>query len=370
MSSRELEYPETQRKPVMGSALQSLLEAAVRAPSGDNLQPWRFVVDPKAGRIALYVDKTRDTSPMNADQRMSRIAVGAALENMLQTAEHNGWDMVLDEPTGSEIAAVRLTKFGQADEEIPAEITARVTNRRHYEGKPISPEVLADLTRRTPELDGIPTYWIADRERIAGLARLIGRADALMFGEPSMRHAFLSNIRYDMPPHAEVDEGLPLGSLEISPVERIGLRCMPRIPDRLLKLFGATKLFAASARRLIESSSGLCLIVEDVDSPKRNLLCGRAAERAWLAMTAQRLAVQPMMSLPVFENVLRHGTDQLLSSLGRRQVESLVTEFHELVPEIGQKHSAFLMRFGWASPPSVRTGRLAPEAVCDPPGTK
>src|SRR5437588_12772428 len=69
--------------------IEALMTAAVRAPSGDNTQPWRFSVDSGRGRIAIDVDPARDPSPMNAGQRMSRIAVGAALENMLRTLDKN-----------------------------------------------------------------------------------------------------------------------------------------------------------------------------------------------------------------------------------------------------------------------------------------
>ena len=51
------------------SALDTLLEAAILAPSGDNTQPWRFAVDRERWTIAVDVDPTRDPSPMNAGQR-------------------------------------------------------------------------------------------------------------------------------------------------------------------------------------------------------------------------------------------------------------------------------------------------------------
>ncbi len=39
-------------------------------------------------------------------------------------------------------------------------------------------------------------------------------------------------------------------------------------------------------------------------------------ERAWLALTEQGLAVQPMMSLLVLDNVLTHGDESLKRSVG------------------------------------------------------
>ena len=54
----------------MNPPIETLLAAAVHAPSGDNTQPWRFELDAGQGRIVLHLDPTRDPSPMNAGQRL------------------------------------------------------------------------------------------------------------------------------------------------------------------------------------------------------------------------------------------------------------------------------------------------------------
>ena len=128
--------------------LETLLAAAGRAPSGDNTQPWRFVVDAEAGTVALTSDDTRDVSPMNAGQRMARIAVGAALENLLRAARVRGWEAeLLANPRPPRLAVVRLTRRdGDADHPDEA-IAARVTNRRLYDGRPVPGPVLDRMTQ-------------------------------------------------------------------------------------------------------------------------------------------------------------------------------------------------------------------------------
>ena len=75
------------------SAIDTLVRAATLAPSGDNTQPWSLEVNEEARRLAFFVNETRDRSPMNAGQRMARIAIGSAVENVLQAAKHNGWSV-------------------------------------------------------------------------------------------------------------------------------------------------------------------------------------------------------------------------------------------------------------------------------------
>ena len=240
-----------------------------------------------------------------------------------------------------------------------------MTNRRLFDGRPVPAEILDRLIEETPDLGGVRTHWIVGADRLAKLARLIGRADATMFGEASMRRAFLSKVRLDAAPGEAVADGLSPSSLELSAFDRWALRAIKRAPDRWLRLVGVSRVFAAKARRLVDSSSGLCLIVARDDGEETDLLVGRAMQRAWLTLTAEGLAVQPMMSLLVLENVSEHGDAALLESLGRGTLAALRDEFRALVPEIGGWRPAFLMRFGFAPAPSGRTGRLPLHAVAE-----
>ncbi len=343
----------------MHAIFETLVRAAAQAPSGDNMQPWRFVVDGDARQIAIYLDESRDPSPMNAGQRMSRLAIGAALENLLRAAESLGRHPLLEKPGDSALALVRIDGIEATEKEVDPAIFARVTNRRMYDGRSLSAEVLEDLRRKTPHWNGIRTIWIHDRDRVESLARLIGRSQAIMLMERSMRHAFLENLRFDVAGDADVEEGLSLASLEVSAAERVALRIMPRLPQWLLKASGARRTFDVSGRKLIRSASGLCIVVGDSATAESELLAGRAAQRAWLALTESGLAAQPMMSMAILESMLQRGSPELLASLGREQTRALLHEYQAAVPEIEGADTAFLLRFGYAPPPSVITGRCA-----------
>jgi nitroreductase len=290
---------------------------------------------------------------------MSRIAVGAAVENFLQTAERAGWTVRQLAPSASALAT--LAWEGDLPEnlrEVPPEIFQRVTNRRPYGDRPVADETLDELRRRTPEIAGVTTHWIANRDQITAWAEVISEADARMFGEPSMRAAFLSKVRFDAPVTAEVDQGLCLASLEISAPQRTALRLMRIMPDWLLKLGGARRVFAAAARKLVTHSAGLCVVAAPDESHASDLLVGRAMQRAWLALAAHGLAAQPMMSLMVLDNALQHGSDRLIACLGRQNLERLKRKTLDLLPGIAASRPAFLLRFGYAAAPSARTGRL------------
>jgi hypothetical protein len=138
---------------------------------------------------------------------------------------------------------------------------------------------------------------------------------------------------------------------------------MKRMPDRLLELGVVSGIFAGKARQLVRSASGLCLVVAPDGDDATDLIVGRALQRAWLALTAEGLAAQPMMSLLVLENVADRGDRGLREALGPGKLDELRAGFRTLAPEIEGRRPAWLMRFGHARPPSGRTGRLPVESV-------
>src|SRR5262249_55019773 len=275
---------------------------------------------------------------------------------VLRTAQYNGWSAEMDQSSPPALARIRVRGSDDRQPVIEDALTSRVTNRRLYQRRPIAESVLVQLERETPALDGVTTYWIFDENRLPELAGLIGRADAVMFGDPSVRRAFLANIRFDKPPDARVEEGLSQASLEPSVLDRLALRMMPQLPNWVMKL-GARGMFEKRARKLVESSLGLCLVVATDATELTYLRVGRAAQRASLPLTVRGLAVQPMMSLVVLDNVLARGTPEVIASLGRNSMATLGRDFRRLAHEIGSGQPAFLMRFGFAPAPSGRTGR-------------
>ena len=351
-----------------GAVLTWLIAAAGRAPSGDNTQPWQMTpcLDPLA--IDFYLDPARDLSPMNAGQRMALIACGAAIQNVLLLARERGYNPRLSLKSAADfstspqlIARITLTEplRPTACDHAERTILERVCNRRLYDARTVSPLILAELKQATPATHGIQTHWIADPPVLDSLASFVGDADRIMFGERSMRSAFLANVRFDLPPHARATEGLPLGSLEISKAQGAGMRAIGACPDMVFRAAGGAAMFAAHARKLIRSASGLCLIAADSVADHADLRAGQALQRAWLTLTELGLAAQPMMSLLVLDNALRRGDHALAMRLAQRGAPVVVSDFHEAVRLLGlDGQPRFLLRFGYAAAPSGRMGRL------------
>ena len=333
--------------------LRVCLEAASRAPSGDNLQPWRFDVDAGNGEIAVCIDTTRDRSPMNAGQKMSRIACGAAVQNILIAAAESGGSATLLNDENSDVVARIRVRPGRNPVRTPRAIAERATHRGMYSGEELAPSTRTELVAATPRLDGVDTHWVCAPERITAVAKLIGAADALMFSNTAMRTAFFASVRFDRPVREAVDEGLSLGSLELSAAERLALPLAQRSPTALLRLCGVFRGMGAHAKKLAGSASGLCIVTAPDGSDRSCVTVGRALQRAWLELTRHGLVAQPMMSLMVLANALDNGGH----GFDRARSEQLLAAFRAEL-NLDAK-PLFLLRFGYAGPQSGRTGRRA-----------
>jgi hypothetical protein len=205
----------------------------------------------------------------------------------------------------------------------------------------------------------VRTCWLTDRSRLPAWADLVGRADAVTFGEASMRRAFLGSVRFGARRGTNVPEGLSPHVLEMGWAQRQALELFARLPDRAADWAGLPRQAAAHSRRLVSSASGLCLVVAPDGREVTDLLVGRSVQRVWLALTAAGLAAQPMMSPLVLENAAENGGPELVASLGPERLQALRDELRRLAPEVGTGRPAFLLRFGFAPPPAERTGRLS-----------
>ena len=341
----------------MREALEFLVSAAIQAPSGDNTQPWRFVLSPAEGTIDAVVDPTRDTSPMNAGQTMARIALGAAVENIVRTARLNGWGAQTCERDGGQQVRIRVETTQLREFKTDPLIAQRVTNRKMFDGGSLTQSVINDLQQQTPTLEGVTVSWITDDHLRSRFARLAGLADAQMFGIGSMRRAFLRTVHTVKSAAGSHDAGLPIETLELSKMDRVGFRVLPMLNDMLFAGLGVRAAFARKAKRLVRSAAGLCLISSCDDHPSAELHVGRAMQRAWLALANNHLAVQPMMSALVLGSALKNGDAALKQCMCRRRIDELWQSFRDLSSDVSRARPAALLRFGYATSPSARTTR-------------
>ncbi|MFI9749507.1 Acg family FMN-binding oxidoreductase [Streptomyces collinus] len=137
------------------ATVESLLAAAVAAPSIHNTQPWRFRLNPNSQVLEVYSAPERTlplTDPMHRAQYLS---VGAAVFNLRLAAVHHGWrpevKLLPDPHAPGLLATVRLTGPLDADDQ-PSDlglyeaIARRHTSRMPFTGRPVPEPIVAEMT--------------------------------------------------------------------------------------------------------------------------------------------------------------------------------------------------------------------------------
>lgn len=344
------------RLPANDACLLHLIGAAIRAPSGDNTQPWRFSFDAGTQTLTAAIDETRDRSPMNAGQRMARLALGAAVENICRTAKLNfGEDSIqlryYDNSVSVQLPTSRPVQPLQDD---PL-IEQRETNRRVYDRHPATSQMRRHLSFSSTRERRFDVRWVFDRATICHFADLIAVADAIMFTDSANLRAFLQNVRFDDPDAGVVKEGLCVASLELDDREAKGMRLLKWLPSGLLRLLGSK--FGQRAKMLVESSTGLCLGIRSDNVPQTDICLGRAMQSAWLELTRLGLAVQPMMSLPVLEAMAAYDPHAAQKRRLSKRLAELGSTINALLGVPTELEVGFILRFGFAPSPSGRSAR-------------
>ncbi|AXE83226.1 Acg family FMN-binding oxidoreductase [Streptomyces atratus] len=143
------------RAPLDAATVESLLTAAVAAPSIHNTQPWRFRLDPDSQALEVRSAPERTlplTDPMHRAQYLS---VGAAVFNLRLAAVHQGRRpevrLLPDPHEPGLLATVRLTGRLGADDQ-PSDpglyeaIARRHTSRMPFTGRPVPEPIVAEMT--------------------------------------------------------------------------------------------------------------------------------------------------------------------------------------------------------------------------------
>ena len=75
------------------------------------------------------------------------------------------------------------------------------------------------------------------------------------------------------------------------------------------------------------------------------------------------LAVQPMMSLVVLRNIRDNGDADLYQDIGSQRTTELLSTLGELQSAGKEVFPSAILRFGYADPPTTRTGRLSIDSI-------
>jgi molybdopterin/thiamine biosynthesis adenylyltransferase/nitroreductase len=333
--------------PESSDPIDHIVDAARRAPSGGNVQPWRFEADDE--EVRFYVVPERSNSSMDVHLRGCYVGVGAAIFNArVAAAALKRLGPVKLFPDGfasNHVATIHLGTSSDAElAKLQTSVQSRVANRKMGRPMPIDDVTVARLNRGV-EREGARLRLVLERDRIDECAALLAECDRLRFLIPNVHEEMLGEIRW--PGRDSLEEGMDVRTMEL--LQRSDV--MSHLAD-----WRGGQALGMRTRVMVGSSSGLAVITVPRADPTWYVRGGAAMEQFWLATDALGLAVQPVSPLFIYAT----NEQDLIGLGGERHLD----EMHRLSSRFGQlldleegETLVMVMRVSHAQPPSVRSIR-------------
>jgi nitroreductase len=341
-------------------------EAAVRAPSGGNAQPWHVEARAKSVVIRLAPECT---SLMDVGFRGSAVAIGAALFNAKVAAA--AWNVLgptvwkTGDVTCPLEVALRLDDGDNAElAGLYQPMLRRETNRHLGVSQPIAAEtvtLLHDVARR----EGGRLCLLQAREDIEKVASIFAAADRIRYLTPHLHKEMISELRW---PGAEpADTGIDVRSLELDFADLAVLSVLRRA-DVMAELaqWNAGAALGDDVRKRVRTSSAVAVITVHGHELTDFACGGSAVEAVWVVAQQLGLAVQPIS--PVFLHAVYPDELVELSPSFATALQSLQADFRELAGTKEDESQILVLRFAHARRASVQSRRRGLTLKSNPTG--
>ena len=341
---------------------ESVLDLARWAPSGDNTQPWRFVVKSDT-EIEVHGYDTRSHCVYDLDGAASQFAHGALLETIALAATRFGAKadiaMASADSSGHIVYRVRLVPTPNVVEDplVPS-ITERVVQRR-----PLSPKALSAGDKAALESAVAPyrIVWMDDLGKRWQMAALNAFSAHIRLTIPEAFAVHKATIEWDV---TTSEDKMPSPSLGapwfFEPVMRSAMSSWETV-DFLNRYLGGTimpRILLDWMPGLFCSSHFALLAPTRPQGPANYVDAGRAAQRLWLTATRLGFQAQPLYTPLVFANYAREQRNFTVVDAAKARARSVLARLEEIFGSEPAQRAVFLGRMGPARAVKGRSLRL------------
>ena len=344
---------------------EHILLAGNTAPSGENCQPWRFVVCGET--IEVHLLPERDKSAYSWGQRAAYLACGAAIENMVIEASARKYraDVVYfpDRADAWHVADIGLRKDDSVETDpLASFIEKRITNRKPYAHAPLSKAERGALFDAASRSEG--DFALAEkREDINRLGRVGSTNEQVMLANRALHQFFFGHVSWTKEEDEEKKVGFYIKTLELPPPAEAMFKVFRHWPImRVLGAIGFNRIVAIQNGATNAATAGIGAIIIDGTGPLDFVKAGRAVERVWLAATAHGLSFQPLTGVLFFKLKIEAGEGAVFSTGEQKLIIDAYREAARIFNANG-KHIAFMFRVGRGDAPSAHAVRFPLHAV-------
>lgn len=306
--------------------LQKLIEAGIRAPSGDNVQPWRFEVKHELAQLDLFNLAEKDDSYYNYQQVASYIAHGAVVENIKIAAGVLGFNAKVELfPNLTDINHVARINFSQTTAKLDPlyeAIFTRYTNRFPYDKHELSSGDIEKFSSSVKPIGDVKAYFAHNPETVKKLAKVLMINDQIVFEHQDIHRFLFDKVRWNKTQIDNTNDGMPVETLVLNAMEKLFFPLM-----RFwwfvnnANYLGLSRIIGMKCWNNCRNASLIGQITVKKADRYSFIHAGAAMQRVWLEATNQDLAFQPIIGLPLLHYRLRHNALDSFSEKHSRMIE-------------------------------------------------
>ena len=337
------------------SDLNTIVDAAIAAPSAGNNQPWKWFFSKNI--LFLFHDKYRSWSWGDYYEMGAHMGLGAALENVhLQAAALSLRDDIELFPLKDEprlIAAIRFSVTGSPANAVAINaarhLYTRHTNRKLGKRQQLNADFYLQLQDVVGKFANVNIYFTEDENQLAELADIIAECDKVRLLNKLGHEEFYHELRWDRDEAEKTKDGVEVASVDITQSEIAGFKVAGDWKAiELLADWGKGDAFKKMSLKAVKSASAIVVFTIPEFTHAQLVNAGRAVQNAWIFANQQGVSVHPMLSPAFFFNRLVHGHGAELSNDVAGKLSLLRERFLKIFPlnngNGGDQKEVFLMK--------------------------
>ncbi|MFE3027662.1 Rv1355c family protein [Nocardia tengchongensis] len=284
--------------------IREILELAMRAPSGGNTQPWRFVLTGRVIDVA-FAPETFSVPPLfNRKGTAGWVTLGTVTESIVVAARARNLSATVEyDPEGPDsLVYTRITigdtgpRASAQERALGAALGTRCTQRTREQGRPLTDDERA-LLRGVVE-DFTTTVWLGEDGKLKeAFGEGVAVANRLRVLIEEMNEETFSEFYFRQEEPRRRD-GVPLETLGMTLPEQTMMRVLRRpAVARALRERGEATALLEYSREWIAKSSAVGAITVNTEARREFVEAGRAFLRLWLAASSIGVGVHPVTAL-------------------------------------------------------------------------
>jgi hypothetical protein len=355
----------------MEQDIKNIIQDAILAPSGENCQPWSFVIS--GATVNLFNLPVRDQSLYNFEQCGSYVSHGALLENLKISAQQFGYKAdikLFPEPENkNHIATINLEKMSDTSE--PAlykAISKRATNRKPYKKEILPGQELNELKESMLEktVRILLTQENSDKKVLAGAGSI---NESVMMSNQFLHDFFFLHVTWTKEEDEEKKMGFFINTLELPlPAQKMFKLMENWKIANFLNKFGLYKIVGKQNAATYDSSSGFGVLLVKNTSPESFVRAGMALEQVWLTATNMGINFQPVSGLLFLAHAIRLGEIKRFTNPQKELIEEGYRKIKQIFSVGSDEDVVFMFRFGrGGGEPTAKSLRFNVEDFIKPP---